>query len=506
MNLGEKLLRGSTLNLLDMLLKTAALFVMMPLMKGRLGLEGWGTWLLAMSMVNWFVLLDAGATFAGTRFLSSAWGRGDSARAAAVLLLLARFFVVVATVALAICLILVGLSLAAPGWLEDEAALIAGLTGVCGMAVSFRFYLRKGPIVLRARLRYDLLAGISIVRVALQNGLIAWLLLTGQSLWSMAGVYLLCDMLETILQWMAARRLDLPKPETVDAASLPALSKEMRAFSILMVVAVIGETLRMQVGPALLGALAGVASVPVFTVGTRLITMIEDVVNSLFGGQLLAAFSHIEGTGGQAALSPQLLRVNAVTASFSAFAVSGAVFFGHPFLDRLLGADMTASYEVFLLFAPGFLFRFMQYPAHSALYSLGRQKSLILMTLVGATLGSILSVPAVGRWGASGIAGAFGLEMLVCYVVVLPAIVCRALNLTLSAYLLRSLLLPAFLTLVPLSLYGWWAQQYAAPDYLVLALLAAGHAMIFFSVAPYLVLSKSDRTLLFSKIPFFRPI
>jgi hypothetical protein len=503
MKLAEKLLRGSTLSLLDMVLKTAALFVMMPLMKSHLGLEGWGTWLLSMSLVNWFVLLDVGATFAGTRFLSSAWGKGDNVRAASVLRLLKHFFIWIAAITGAAS---IGMALSGLCWpgLHEHTALVLTVSGVCGLAIAMRFACRRGPIVLRARVRYDFLSGISMIRVIAQNGGIAWALITGGSLWHMALIYLGCDVMETLLQWIAARRIGLDEEKNADPAALPALGKEMRHFAALMVVAVIGETLRMQVGPALLAGLAGVAAVPVFTVGTRLITMIEDVVNALFGGQLLAAFSQLHGSEGNEALNRQLLRVSTLTAGFSTFAVSGAVFYGRTFLERLLGGDMHEAHDVFLLLVPGFLLRFMQYPAHSALYSLGKQKPVIIMTFTGACIGSLVSIPLVQWWGARGVAAAFGTEMIVCYLIVLPLILSRVMGLNVRRYLLRSLLMPSLMILLPLAAYGWAAQHWLRPDYGVIALIASGHTLIFACAAPWLLLNAVDRRTLFARLPFTR--
>lgn len=499
MKLTEKLLRGSTLNLLDMLVKSAAVFVMMPLMKTRLGMEGWGTWLLVMSTVNWFVLLDAGATFAGTRFLAAAWGKQDVTRAASVLRLLKRFFFGVAVFTSIASLVLI----AGGSLLPDVPAhtlLVAALTGVTALSIAFRFALRTGPITLRARVRYDLLAGISIVRVIAQNGLFAWILLTQRGLWWMAFAYVACDALETTLQWLAARRQHLPPDTAADPASLPALRLEMFHFSVLMVLALVGDTLRLQVSPMLVASLAGVASVPFFSVGTRLLTMIEDVVNALFGGQLLAAFTHLNEASGRAEMNRQFLRVSALAASFSVFAVAGAALYGRAFLARLLGNDIAAAHDVFLLLAPGFVFRLMQYPAHCALYSLGKQWPLIVMTLVGATIGSLLCLPFAHAWGARGVAAAFGIEMLGCYWIAQPILVARALQLRFADYFLRSLLRPALLTLLPLLILAWFMQHWLQPDYGVLAIACGGHAILYAITAPWIACTADDRHLLWTQL------
>jgi O-antigen/teichoic acid export membrane protein len=467
-------------------------------MEKHLGKEGWGVWLLAMSMVNWFVLLDAGATFAGTRFLTAAWGKKDDTRAASILHLLKTFFMRVATGTAAVCLLLT--LLGSTNWLHlhPQTAQVTLLTGLCGLAIAFRFYLRRAPIILRAAVRYDVLSGASIVRVIAQNVTMAWLLTHSAGLLSMAVCYLVCDVLETTLQGLGARRIKAGTSHQADLSTLPELSQEMRSFAILMVVAVVAETLRMQVGPALLGALLGAASVPMFTMGARLITLIEDVVNALFGGQLLAAFAHLHSSQGQDSMSQQLLRVCAVTAGFSAFAVSAGALYGREFIDWLLESDMTAAHDVFLLFAPGFLLRFMQYPAHSALYSMGRQKEVITVTLSCALLGSLLSVPMAMEWGARGIAAAFGAEMIVCYLIGLPWIVKARLGLPLRVYLWRALCRPALLTLAPLLALGWVLHPFVKPDFLHLAGASVAHTLVFLCTAPWFLLAAEDRRQLFS--------
>ncbi len=503
MRLSEKLLRGSTLNLLDMALKTAATFVMMPLMKTRLGMESWGTWLLVISMVNWFALLDAGATFAGTRFLAAAWGKSDEARAATVLLLIRRYFFGVAVFIFAASTLLILIGEFYHGF-PERTTLVIALTGLCSLAIGVRFALREGPVTLRARVRYDVLACISMIRVALQNGLMAWVLLTNCSLWLMAAVFLACETVEVSLQWLASRWQNLPSVELADSALLPTLGREMRQFSVLMVLAMASETLRLGVSPMLVASLAGVATVPVFSIGMRLLTMIEDVVNALFGGQLMAAFSHLKESDGQETMNRQFLRVCAMASGFTTFALAGAALYGRAFLNRLLGTEMTLAHDVFLILVPGFLFRLMQYPANCALYSMGRQMPLLVMTLISAAIGSALCLPFAQWWGVRGIAAAFGTEMLVCYLVAQPWIVARTMKIRLRDYYRHSLLVPSVLTMIPLLLFGWIMQRWLKPDFGVLTIASLGHCIVFAVSAPWISLGARDRHSLFAKLASLR--
>lgn len=62
----------------------ASVFYITPLMRRSLGDDGYGSWLLAMSVVSYFILLDAGVTFASARFFARAVGAGDTRHQGAI--------------------------------------------------------------------------------------------------------------------------------------------------------------------------------------------------------------------------------------------------------------------------------------------------------------------------------------------------------------------------------------------------------------------------------------
>ena len=60
MSLARKVLHSSGVNLLDHGVKFAAIFLLTPIMIDRLGEEYYGIWLLIVSVVTYFHLLDMG--------------------------------------------------------------------------------------------------------------------------------------------------------------------------------------------------------------------------------------------------------------------------------------------------------------------------------------------------------------------------------------------------------------------------------------------------------------
>ena len=68
MGLGKSLLRGSGMNMLDLVVKTLAVFFTTPVLIASLGKENYGVWLLVMAVVASFLMADPGPSFAAPGF------------------------------------------------------------------------------------------------------------------------------------------------------------------------------------------------------------------------------------------------------------------------------------------------------------------------------------------------------------------------------------------------------------------------------------------------------
>ena len=77
MSLARRLVHGAGLGLVEHAVRTAALFVTVPLMVKWLGVDDYGYWLAAMSALAYFGLLDLGMSFGTTRFMALAVGAKD---------------------------------------------------------------------------------------------------------------------------------------------------------------------------------------------------------------------------------------------------------------------------------------------------------------------------------------------------------------------------------------------------------------------------------------------
>ena len=492
MSIANKLIRGSSANLLDHLIKIAAVFYTSPLMLHSLTAEGYGSWLLAMNIIGYFLMLDLGVSFASTRFFAMAVGSGDELEQGAVIQVTRRFFQIVS---LAI-LLLTFASLPLMPWLGSPAFNTWEVTAplaICGVVTALRFALRMPIILLRANVRYDLLAWSSITRTCAQVAMMTYALKSGHGLIGAAVAHASGDLIELASQWFFARQLPVRPTLLLDPDKVRVTRRKLFSYSNSIMLAIIGDGLHLQVNPILISKTSGVAELPLYSIGLRLIAMLEDVVNALFGGQILAAFSQLHGADKQEALRSQFKRVTCLTASFSAWAVGGVAIFGHAFFIRWMGPEFGRAHNIMLLLALPYALRLMQYPVFSLLYSLNLQRPLIWINFIGSLVAVVIALALAPKFGLYGIVLGTALQMTAIHLFVLPSLVLRGAGIHRVDFLLNSVIWPGLRSLFLPALFAFAIRDWITPDYFRLFLCGAGYALVFALTAPWLSLDAEMR-------------
>lgn len=491
MSIGRHLLRGSGANLLDHVVKIGVVFYTAPLMLHGLSEDGYGSWLLAMTVISFFLLLDLGVTLASTRYFAIAVGSGDVAREGTILSVSRRLFRIIG-LAIFVCTMA---SLPLMPWLASHnlsAWEVMAPLAICGSTTALRFASRMPMVLLRAHVRYDLLAWCSIIRSLVQAVMMTIALRSGFGLVGAAIAHGSGDCLELALQRFMARHLPRPDGELSPEATQQT-KRELFSYCNSLLLLNVGESFRLQVNPFLISKMCGLSEVPVYSLGMRLITMLEDVVNALFGGQILAAFSQLHGAEDHEALQDQFRRVTRITVSFSTWAVGGLAFFGEAFFKRWMGADFGRAHDVMLILAIPYGLRFMQYPAHSLLYTLNKQRWLVWANFIGGIVTVIFAVALVPFLGLRGVVLGTALEMSVFYLFIMPWLMRDCAKLNPWSYLFGMILQPMAVSLALPALYAWWALGWLTPDYGQLFLCSVGYTLVFALTVPWVALDARMR-------------
>lgn len=483
MSLQRKVVRGSTLNLLDHVARVGSMLVVTPFMVTQLGLEGYGIWLVLTAAISFLNLLDGGITLSGTRYLARAVGASDAAmadRIAGTLRWLYRRIGTVCLAATALLALAVPWLVRAPQWQDTGRLVLLALGG----GMSLRFFLRIHLVVLKSHLRYDLIVAASIVKILVQTSLILWLLARGQGLVVLALAQIASDLLDQLLVTLFSRRTLRPVRGLCCRELLPDILK----YSGLAFLNTTGQHLRSRIDPFVLSTFVGIASVPVYNMGLRLVTLFFDVVNALLGGTLLAGFSQVEGREGLDGVRAKFLLSLRFSIPLALFGATGLAVVGPHFLVLWLGPEFAESGRVLRWLVLPYALWLMQFPVESLFLSLNRHQVVSRLIFGAGLFNAALSALLAWQVGFYGVIWATFTDMVLFYGLAIPWHASRVLQMSLGSYyalVARTVLKSAgALGLLALAALPWlrpeWPRILAAGT-----LIAAGYAAFaWFALLP----------------------
>ncbi len=479
-------------------MRTAALFLTTPLMVRFLGNDSYGYWLTAMSWLGYFALLDLGMSYGTTRFLALAVGAADGQRQSIVYRVATTHFRRMSWIIAAGSLLLF---FSMPYWFDGghHISLMTVLVATvpAGLSMALRFWWRLPQLLLRAWVRYDLLSWAAIIRVAVQSTTLIILLPRGGGLVLVGVMHALCDVLELCLQkWFSVHLPPLHQEAIIEGEATAKVRKELLSFTHDLVLGSLGDGMRANVGPQVVGFVVGLNMVPVYSMGARLISMAEDVINSLFGGSLLSIFGQLHGRAESDRLNREFARVMAITSGFGAAAMGGLILFGKAFMLRWLGTSFEGAYEVTQILAVPYGLFFMQYPANSLLMALGWQRQLAWLRCLSGILAGVFAVIFGLLWGFKGVAWGPAIEMGALYGIAFPILLHRAAGITFTRYFWHYVLWPGAKGLALPLLVGWAMLPWITPDYARLVCCGAIYALAMVISVPVCLLDQEGRHLL----------
>jgi O-antigen/teichoic acid export membrane protein len=496
MSLSKKLIRGSVISVSEQALKVVAMFITTPLMVEHLGGKDYGLWIVALTIIAYLQLLDLGVSFSGTRFLGQAIGAGDSARFQETIRTLNYLF---NHIALGAILLTLTLGLVIPLWLPPDAVLVEArwIVLALGSATALRFATRIFEVILKSHVRYDLLGAIAIIKTIIQAACVTYFLTRGHGLKTLLSIYILTDLIDQCLLLAFSRRISPDSRIRVFAERPLELAPFLR-YSLSAMMANLGQHLRSGVDPLIIGHFSGLSLVPVYSIGSRLLSLFTDVVNAVFGGNFVAAFSQLDGRNDREALIRNFLKATRFSSAFAALGGSAIALFGPPFIERWIGPSFSQSGQVLLILVAPTCVMLAQYPAWSFFYSQNKQQWLATATLAGGAFNAVLSIVLAMKIGFLGVVWATAVELLLVFGLFVPWLIARTCPCGFVHFLwhlLRHAAPFVALGLIFHLLIGEWI----VPDYLRIFLFGLAYGVISSPPLLFLTLAAEDRRRLFSR-------
>ncbi len=243
----------------------------------------------------------------------------------------------------------------------------------------------------------------------------------------------------------------------------------------------------------------------VYSLGMRLITILEDLVNAIFGGQVLAALSQLHGADDADGLSRNFLRLSHLTAAFCAGSMGMVLWISEAFLRRWVGGDSQPGSACHMDFGstvcPGF--DDVSRDQHD-LHKTGKSHWMAILTFATEDASALLLSVVLGfAWGLKGVVLGSAIAMLVERGIFVPWLLGRCASIRPARYMLLHVLRPAVFSVAPAVLFAWLSRPWLTPAYSHIFLLAAGYIAVFLLTAPWLALdAPTSEVLLWRILPW----
>ena len=490
LSLNAKLLRGASVNIVEHGLKVVVMFITTPLMVQFLGKEDYGIWLLSIAIIAYVRLLDLGVSLSGSRFLANSLGSGDEKEYRSLICRLFRLYSWIGIAAICVAAMVV---FSLPYFFTDAEfngtlqILVAGF----GITLSLRFFTRIYEVILKSHVRYDFIGISSILKTILQGGLVIGLLLSGFGLVPLLIAHILVDVFDQLLLLFFARKVEADLRLTgFDDGKVT--TGELIRYSSTVMVTTVGRSLRQGIDPFIIAGVSGLASLPLYSVGTRFLGVFTDLVNSVFGGNFVSAFSQLKGRGETNALNERFLRAIRYSTVIATLAGCGLMIFGSAFITRWVGADFGESGMVLWILTPVTTLFLCQYPVLSIFYSLNKHHWLAVFTFTAGVFNLVLSFYLGWRIGWIGVVWGTCVEMLIAYGLVMPWMVKRVCSVPLRDYWLE-IAKPGVKIILAAVVFWLVTHHWIQPTYLHLLAFAFGYLITISTAVWFMVFINEER-------------
>jgi len=464
-------------------------FFLTPFIVKGLGLPTYGVWSLLNSLVGYMGLIDLGIRGSVGRFINLYLAREAPDRVREVISTSLAFLTGGALLALVVAVV-VGFQFGTlfprtpADLLDDIRTALPILT--LGLLLAFWGAVYRSLVL--AFDRFDLANAVGLLGLALRAGFTVLVLELGGGLvglvWVMVGTLFVTNVLNVVLagkcfpgsgfarRWVSRERF-----------------AEMWRFGTVAFTSRTASTIAVQSGPVIAMAFIGPAAVGIYSIALQLVQTCQRILEQL-GTVIYPSVMKLGGVEDRAGLKNVFLWYSRLVFLVGGLLYLGVIAFGPAFIGLWVGPDFAEAGLVARILAAGDLLMLAGSTATLTLFSLGRLKINLQVSVAEAIAMVLLAVLFAGplAMGLPGLALGTALPMVVARGIAYPLAAARAIDLSYPAYLAKTaarvgavaiLIVPAFLYLEELFGARTWPTFFVA--------VAAATALYAVVAAPILL-------------------
>lgn len=417
LNLGKtRLAQGTAVGFYGITVQLLVQLVSVPVLTHNWGVAGYGAWVLLFSVPSLLAMADLGLTTAGANSMTEAAAKGDLPRAARIHMALRVITAATGLILLALAALFI--FVLRPQALDfgeamprTEAASTAVLLCLYGFLALVNGVTFAG---FRAADRFAYSGMLYLTIVLVEAAAALGLAIAGGSPAQVALTYLLARLAGTVLLSFALRRAAPWLSQTswqIDRSEVRSLLRPALAALVLPG----AQAVTIQGSVMVLGAIAGPAAIPAFTV-VRTLSRTALQFAFRFNVASMPRYTVYTAQGDRARASQLVLLNVGVAAVLVIPAALGMLLLGQWFIALWTGGLIAPSLALLAVLIAGMLADAAWFPLSNLLLAINRHASWTYIYLIAALVSLAVGIPLVASMGALGMAWALLAQELVMIV------------------------------------------------------------------------------------------
>ncbi|MEW6382251.1 MAG: oligosaccharide flippase family protein [bacterium] len=489
----RKLISGSLVRITLLFCTIGVSFFLVPFLVHALGDRQHGFWVLIGRFMGYYGVLDLGLSSAVSRFVSRAYGQNDFEEINYIFNTSLALFSLIGIVALGISFLL---AMLCPWFLKDpgEIVLFRKVIPILGLSLGLGFPARSFLGVLHSKLRYDLLAGVDLLKLLVRTVLIVYFIKAGNGILALAVITFIVGLIGDIAYlWLLVREFRQLRL-SLGLVSMRKI-KDLFQYSMFSFIQELADLLRFRVDEFVIAGFLSVNLVTHYFIATKLIDLFYQFMVSALG-MMAPVFSQYEGKGDMQTMRKAFLEASKAGVILAVFMGTSLIMYGRVFIERWMGAGYYDSYSVLLILCIPMALALAQSPSVGLLYGISKHRYFAILSSCEGIVNLVLSLVLVRYYGIYGVALGTLIPLAVAKLVFQPLYVCRVIDLKWKEYFVDTLLVTAIKTIIPIGGYWLFVRSYLMPSYINILVTAGLSIVLFIPVCYFFILSPLQRQLL----------
>lgn len=488
-NIAGKLLLGSSMRFISLLLTIGISFVMMPYLIHTLTDYWYGLWVVIGSLLGFYGVLDMGISSATQRYIAEAMPRNDPKELNAIASTAFGIFTVVGGIAVLITIIV---ALAGSFFIESRedlvifrwTVIISGL----GVALNFLFWVLFG--IITSNLRYYVMSYVEISKIILRAVLFYIFLEQGYSIIAMAAVTVSLDLLAFTILYRYAKKIAPWLNLSFKFIDRDLVGKlfNFGKYAFLVHICYI---VRDKSDNLLIPVYFAVSLVTHYAIAFQISYYFRSAIVSLVG-VMVPVYTKYYSEKNYEKLKESYFTVTRLATILCMLGIGAIYLVSGPFISLWLGEEyLDAHLPLMVLSASVFLYG-IQFPTVNLMFAIGNHKYYSYMCIFEVICNIFLTLMLLPKYGLLGAAVGTLAPMVVTRIFVQPSLVLKVVGITRFQYYFEVLKIIFFmfsLQVIVVKVFDYVSFELDSYINLVLYLLAIYSVVLLF-VFVFLVTKK----------------